>query len=80
PAGKYQPINAFGRVWNNLTDLEGRKLNQELGWATARESGYTATSQLFGRTSHFHRYLSLPDNRVVDIYNGLLGINWTWAK
>ncbi|MBI5667091.1 MAG: hypothetical protein HZC41_03715, partial [Chloroflexi bacterium] len=81
PPGRFQPINGFGRVWHNLNNyLTGSTIRADLGWATAPESSYTATRQVWGRTSHVHVYLSLPDGRVADAYQGLAGINWTWAK
>jgi len=80
PANRVQPVNAFGRVWHNLKDFNGTSLSKTLGWATAGETGYTATYQLWGRTSHVHQYLSLPDGRVVDAYSGLAGFFWSWFK
>lgn len=80
PPGKIQPINGFGRVWHNLTGYTGQKISAELGWATASESGYAATRQVWGRTSHAHVYLSVPNGGVVDAYQGLAGITWAWAK
>lgn len=80
PANRVQPINGFGRVWYNLKDHNGQSIRSVLGWATAKETGYTATYQVWGRTSHVHQYLSLPDGRAVDAYSGLAGINWSWAK
>lgn len=81
PAGKIQPINGFGRVWHNLNNyLTGNSIRADVGWATAPKSSYSATRQVWGRTSHTHTYLSLPDGHVADAYQGLAGINWTWAK
>lgn len=81
PTGKVQPINGFGRVWYNLINyVSGNPINADLGWATAPETGYSATRQVYGRVSHVHQYLSLPDGRVADAYQGLAGIYWAWAK
>lgn len=80
PPGKVQPVSGFGRVWYNLTGYTGQPISAELGWATAPESGYTATRQAWGRTSHSHVYLSLPDGRVLDAYQGLAGIAWGWVQ
>lgn len=80
PAGKVQPINGFGRVWNYLAGYTGQKIKAELGWATAPESSYSATRQLFGRAMHVHRYLSLPSGRITDAYSGLAGIHWSFVE
>jgi hypothetical protein len=81
PPGKVQPINGFGRVWYNLTHYAtGNKISADLGWATAPESSYSTTRQAWGRTSHSNVYLSVPNGGVIDAYQGLAGIHWTWAK
>jgi hypothetical protein len=44
PPGLIEPIRGFGKVWRENIDLQ-----IALGWATAGESGMTATMQLFDR-------------------------------
>lgn len=80
PPGKVKPINGFGLVWANLTGQYSDPLKTELGWATAPETAYTTTVQMWARAMHVHEYLSLPDGRIVDAYSGLAGIYWWWAN
>lgn len=42
PAGLYQPVRGFGKVWR-----ERPGLRETLGWATAEEQGFTAVIQEF---------------------------------
>jgi hypothetical protein len=80
PGGLVQPINGFGRVWGNEKGFNSPKLKDELGWATAPEVSYTSTWQFFGRTSHIHVYMSVPDGRVADAYSGLAGYFWSFVQ
>jgi hypothetical protein len=77
PSGRIQPINGFGRAWANFRGINQPKLKDNLGWATAGEVAYTATWQFFGRASVINTYISLPDGRVADAYNGMAGIFWS---
>lgn len=79
PPHRLQPQGAFGRVWSSLRGWAD-SLRSELGWALTPEASYLATQQVMGRTSHVHTYLSLPNNRVLDAYSGLAGLNWTWVR
>ncbi len=80
PAGLILPVNGFGRVSANSNDFHSNKVKDKLGWATASEVAYSATWQFYGRTSHTHTYISLPDGSVVDAYSGLAGISWALVK
>ncbi len=80
PTGRVQPINGFGRVWANVRGVNFPQLNDELGWATSNEASYTATWQFFGRTSHVHTYMTVPNGRVADAYNGMAGIYWSFVQ
>lgn len=80
PAGLIQPINGFGRVWANEKGINQPTLKDELGWAVVPEVSYTATWQFFGRTSHVHVYLTVPDGRVADAYSGLAGYFWSFVQ
>jgi hypothetical protein len=40
PAGLYQPVRGFGKVWREHADVQER-----LGWATSVELGYTSAVQ-----------------------------------
>jgi hypothetical protein len=80
PANRVMPVNGFGRVWYNLKTDTGQNFSTALGWATAPETSYTATTQLFGRANHVHIYVSAPGGHVADAYSGLAGIFWSWIK
>ncbi len=41
PAGRYTPVNGFGKVWNGHMYF-GSSIRDTIGWATAPEQGYTA--------------------------------------
>lgn len=61
PPGQYKPVNAFGRVWGNSTEVKVR-----LGWAVTPEQGYTMTVQsATGQIAAGKDYLTLPDGQVV---------------
>lgn len=77
PVGLVMPVNGFGRVWAHLSDYSGVPIRTQLGWANVPESGYQATRQVAGRTSHVHTYVSLPDGRILDIYSELAGARWS---
>ncbi len=44
PGGKLQPIRGFGKIWR-----ESPSVRDKLGWATAKESGYSMPLQIFER-------------------------------
>ena len=59
PAGRYLPVNGFGRVWVDNADVR-----QTLSWATAPEQGYTAQlQQAPGFTGGTAYLITLPDGR-----------------
>lgn len=74
----HQHIRA--RLGLNLRIRRDKVLGQRLEWATASETGYTATYQLWGRTNAVNQYLSVPDSRVVQAFSGLSVMMWRWAK
>lgn len=59
PAGLYQPVRGFGRVWR-----EEEGVRQGLGWATAAEQGGTGLLQVFQRGL----MLLNPGGRVYVLY------------
>jgi len=46
PAGKYEPVRGFGKVWREGT---GARVRERLGWATAPEKGGPGAYQKFDR-------------------------------
>jgi len=44
PGGKLQPIRGFGKIWRDNPGMRDK-----LGWATAKESGYSMPLQIFER-------------------------------
>jgi hypothetical protein len=66
PAGRFQPVSGFGRVWANLPGVRDR-----LGWATAAEQGYSMTLQDVlvspDPSVNYSLFFTLPNSRVVGI-------------
>jgi hypothetical protein len=50
PAGRYEPVRGFGKVWREGT---GVKVRERLGWATAPEKGAPGAYQQFDRGEMF---------------------------
>lgn len=78
PAGFYQPVRGFGRVWREEATVRGK-----LGWATAEEQAYLAQQQygplidLKGSTM----YLSLPNRQtVVKLLNHYAWYGWELVR
>jgi hypothetical protein len=46
PAGRYEPVRGFGKVWREGT---GARVRERLGWATAPEAGGPGAYQRFAR-------------------------------
>jgi hypothetical protein len=46
PAGRYEPVRGFGKVWREGT---GARVRERLGWATAPEKGAPGAYQQFQR-------------------------------
>ena len=80
PSGFIQPINGFGRAWANYSGVNQTHLKDELGWATASEVSYTATWQIYGAASVMDTYITVPDGRIADAYNGMAGIFWSFVQ
>ncbi len=80
PSGLVQPINGFGRVWGHVRGVSQTYLKNELGWATASEVSYTATWQFYGAASVMNTYITMPDGRIADAYNGMAGIFWSFVQ
>jgi hypothetical protein len=70
PAGLYQPMRGFGRVW-----VDDPALRMEIGWAVTLEQGYTMNYQLSSDFSP-RLYVNWPDGTV--IYMNLYGDTGTW--
>jgi hypothetical protein len=70
PAGRYTPINGFGKTWNGLSYF-GSLVRDKIGWATATEQGYTAQVSGYNIESaakpDSHIIISLPNGRTVDM-------------
>jgi hypothetical protein len=62
PAGLYQPIRGFGKVWREGT---GAQVRERLGWALAPEQGGDGAWQDFERGS---MYWIGPAGRIFAIY------------
>jgi hypothetical protein len=66
PQGLLSPTRGFGELWANQPGIRDR-----LGWATAGEIGYTTLIETartsFGRYPATDTFLTLPDNRVVQL-------------
>ncbi|MCB0037821.1 MAG: LysM peptidoglycan-binding domain-containing protein, partial [Anaerolineales bacterium] len=63
PEGLYQPIRGFGNVWR-----ENEWIREQLGWATAEESTYTAIYQSEMRESiPGVAYLTRPDGALLKL-------------
>lgn len=62
PAGRSSPINGFGKVWGNYSEVR-----DALGWALGPEQGYTMTTESTPIATY--HYVTLPDGRVVQIHN-----------
>jgi hypothetical protein len=63
PAGLYQPIRGFGKVWRNNAEVRDR-----LGWATGPEAGFDGAYQVdWGDPLHVagSRYIRTRDGGVV---------------
>jgi len=67
PAGLYEPIRGFGKVWREHADLQVR-----LGWATAPETGVTAALQTFAGGGVMLR----TDAALVRVLYGASGGAW----
>jgi hypothetical protein len=67
PAGLYEPIRGFGKVWREHPDLQVR-----LGWATAPEAGVPAALQTFERGGVMLR----TDAALVRVLYGAGGGAW----
>ncbi len=80
PSGFIQSINGFGRAWANYHGVNVAILKDELGWATASEVSYTATWQFYGAASVINTYITVPDGRIADAYNGMAGIFWSFVQ
>jgi hypothetical protein len=70
PAGRYTPINGFGKVWNGEVYF-GALIRDKVGWATAPEQAYTAQVSSYNVASvakpDSHTIISLPNGRTVDM-------------
>jgi hypothetical protein len=66
PAGRYQPVRGFGKVWNADPYIRSR-----LGWAMAPEQGYQAQRQrVWSCCTSSELYLREFDNRMVHLSPG----------
>jgi hypothetical protein len=71
PAGLYQPMRGFGRVW-----VDDPALRKAIGWAVTLEQGYTMNYQLSSDFSP-RLYVNWPDGTV--IYLSLYGDTGSWG-
>jgi len=61
PAGLYQPIRGFGKLWRTNTSVRDR-----LGWATAPEQGfYTQWQMQIGESIGIPFYVRRMDGRII---------------
>ncbi len=66
PAGHYQPVRGFGKVWAEGDKLYRIDVRTRLGWATAPEQSYTQTMQAVAPLGADNRSLfSLPIGKAV---------------
>lgn len=65
PAGLYQPVRGFGKVWREGT---GARVRERLGWATAPEQGATGAYQRF---DNGEMYYSAANNKVWVLFNSV---------
>ncbi len=76
--GLVVPVNAFGKVWQEM--VGGTYFYSSIGWATAPERGYNATINRYSNDcyvkciAYFH--LTLPDGRTIAVSEGQLSWNW----
>jgi hypothetical protein len=67
PPGLFVPVRGFGDLYASYPHLQ-----EQLGWATTTEAGYAMTVETIpggsGRYPGISTYLTLPDNRVVNLY------------
>ncbi|MBX7252385.1 MAG: LysM peptidoglycan-binding domain-containing protein [Candidatus Promineofilum sp.] len=69
PAGLFQPVRGFGKVWREDADLRAR-----LGWAVAPEQSYDLVYQAEARTSlPSVSYVTRPDAAVLQM------MDFTWT-
>jgi hypothetical protein len=62
PEDLFQPIRGFGKVW-----AENSQVRNQLGWALFPERDYTATIQETGGLRNQRIYMTLADQRVVEL-------------
>ena len=74
PAGLYQPIRGFGKVWR-----ENVAVRQRLGWATAPEQGFNTTWQ-YGRAegTAIPSYVRALDQRIIYLIGVGSSGNWRY--
>jgi hypothetical protein len=62
PAGRYEPVRGFGKVWFEGT---GARVRERLGWATDLEKGGAGARQRFNNGS---MYWMEPSNQILALY------------
>jgi len=89
PDGLFAPTSGFGLIWRgdadyctyaNPGDFDHNHFRNILGWATAAETGYTATYQPGSKTvqatnsagtavqiTSLYTYITLPDGQIVEL-------------
>ncbi len=69
PAGRFQPIRGFGKVWR-----ENQWFRERLGWAVEPERGATAQAQRFE-----HGWLLRAESSIYALVNADIGpAFWQW--
>ena len=70
PAGRYTPVNAFGKVWNGAL-FRDTSVRDTMGWATAPERGYTAAISGYSNGCYakcnIQTTISLPDGHTAEL-------------
>jgi LysM repeat protein len=64
PGGFIRPINAFGKVWGNYSDIR-----TAIGWAIGGETGFTASFRTSSAGGVIGTCFSIPDGRIVRYTN-----------
>ena len=76
-AGRYTPVNAFGKVWNG-EQFRDTSVRDVMGWATAPELGYTAAISAYSNgclgKCDINTKISLPNGRTAELSTAF----YTW--
>lgn len=71
PAGRFKPINGFGKVWGNYAEARNA-----LGWGLAAEQGYQATFKYNPTT--YATCVNLPNGQFVSFPHYTGNRSWMW--